>query len=997
MSTVIRTRASRRAEPEYPAGELVLDAPPVLPASPARSWPLLLTVVPLLVGAGSMALLFAGQPIGPLVYLTGGLFLLSVVGVLAVMFGRGTGPGRRERLLARQAYLRHLGQRRRQARRSAQMQRATLLYRHPDPDALWSIPPSRRLWERRPGDTDFAVVRVALGPQALATPIVAPPARPLDDPDPMSALALRRFMASYAAVDNLPVAIPLGDHARLHVQGSPEQARALARAIVAQAAAFHSPDDLIVAVCAGPGAAAQWEWAKWLPHAQHPKLRDALGPARLVAPSVVALETLLDPITGNRPRFEPGFVAPHVLLVLDGGDELQSAHLLRPGGVAGVTVLDLSPRPSPLDGAATVSIDGYGTLLRATAEGWTPAGRADALSLAEAEALALQLAPLRPDSPDASETTGDLALLGLDAVDDFDPAARWSAAGEGLRVRLGWSPDGAPVELDLDRDGPHGLVIAADDAGRAELLRAIVAGLAVAYGPERINFLLVDAHGAGTFAGLDALPHTGALIAGLATQPPLVDRLAQTIEGELRRRRSARPDASLVIVGDGLGDVPGLAAALEEAGRARGPLGVHLLLASRRLDEGRSRALDAHLTYRIGLGPAPAGDPDVPGRGHLSVGSEPPRPFRPASVSGLYGRSAPAAPVIHDYVAAYVPSATPADAPPVASAGAAALDVLVARMRGQGVPAHPLWLPPLAESPTLGALLPAPVADPQRGLTVPAPELQGGLYAAIGVVDRPLEQRRDPLWWELAGPAGHAIVVGGPASGKSTVLRTLILGLALSHTPAEATFHCLDFGGGGLQALRDLPHVAGVLALHDQDAVRRTVAGLQSLRAARQRRFAASSVDSMATYRRLRRAGQHADDPFGDVFLVIDGWSALRDFPDLAEALDDLTSRGLTYGVHVVATATRWPDVPAPVRERFGSRVELRLTEPTDSQIDRRAAANVPDRAPGRGLIPGGLQFLGALPRLDGRPTTEDLAEGVASLVTQIREATPKRDAQQPA
>ncbi|GAA4255279.1 type VII secretion protein EccC [Dactylosporangium darangshiense] len=985
----------RRAEPEYPAGELVLDPPPELPASAGRGGAVLVAVVPLVLGAGSMALLFAGQPVGPLVYLTAGLFALAAVGLLVALFGRGTGPGRRERLLARRAYLRHLAQLRRRARRSVEMQRATLLYRHPDPDSLWSIPPSSRLWERRPGDPDFGSVRVALGPQPLATPIVPPPARPLDNLDPMCAVEVRRFMTTYAAVEDLPVALRLADLARLHVQGAPEATRALARAIVAQAAAFHSPRDLLVAVCAGPGAAPLWEWAKWLPHAQHPQLRDALGPVRLVVPAMAALETLLDPILGNRPRFEPGAGEPHLLLVLDGGDELRS-ELLRDGGVAGVTVLDLSAAPSGHGpSSAVVSVDGYGMLLRAAAEGWTPAGRADALSLAEAEALAMQLAALRPE---ASETTDDLALLGLSAVDDFDPAERWAAAGAALRVPIGWSPDGAPVELDLDGDGPHGLVIATGDAGRAELLRAVVAGLAVAHGPDRINFLLVDAHGGGTFAGLEALPHTGALIAGVADQPALVDRLAAAIEGELRRRQELqRPFPSLLIVGDGFSELlaarPALIDTLAGVGRIGHGLGVHLLLASRRLDEGRPRALDAHLSYRIGLGPAPDGDPDAPGQGHLSVASLPPRPFRAASVSGLYGRAAaPAAPVIHDYVSAYVAPATTGENPgaPLVAPGAGALDALVARMQGKGQPAHPLWLPPLAEPPTLGALLPAPVADPQRGLTVPVPELQGGLYAVIGVVDRPLEQRRDPVWWELSGPAGHAIVVGGPGSGKSTVLRTLMLSLALSHTPREAAFHCLDFGGGTLTALRYLPHVATVVTRQDPDAVRRTVAALQTLRAERQRRFAAASVDSMATYRRARRAGQHADDPFGDVFLVVDGWPTIRaDFPDLEEAIDDLTSRGLTYGVHVVATATRWLDVPAPVRDRFGSRLELRLSEPADSQIDRRAAANVPDRAPGRGVIPGGLQFVAALPRVDGRPSVEDLPEGIARLVTDIREATP--------
>ena len=53
-------------------------------------------------------------------------------------------------------------------------------------------------------------------------------------------------------------------------------------------------------------------------------------------------------------------------------------------------------------------------------------------------------------------------------------------------------------------------------------------------------------------------------------------------------------------------------------------------------------------------------------------------------------------------------------------------------------------------------------------------------------------------------------VVGGTLSGKSTALRTLVCGLALTHTPAEVQVYCLDFGGGSLGSIRDLPHVGGV-------------------------------------------------------------------------------------------------------------------------------------------------------------------------------------------
>jgi hypothetical protein len=79
---------------------------------------------------------------------------------------------------------------------------------------------------------------------------------------------------------------------------------------------------------------------------------------------------------------------------------------------------------------------------------------------------------------------------------------------------------------------------------------------------------------------------------------------------------------------------------------------------------------------------------------------------------------------------------------------------------------------------------------------------------------------------DLAGGTGHLAVVGGPRSGKSGALRTALLALALTHTPAELGVHVLDFGGGGLTVLADLPHVGTVAGRQQPDVVRRTVAEL---------------------------------------------------------------------------------------------------------------------------------------------------------------------------
>ncbi|MGB0190734.1 MAG: type VII secretion protein EccCb, partial [Nocardioides sp.] len=148
--------------------------------------------------------------------------------------------------------------------------------------------------------------------------------------------------------------------------------------------------------------------------------------------------------------------------------------------------------------------------------------------------------------------------------------------------------------------------------------------------------------------------------------------------------------------------------------------------------------------------------------------------------------------------------------------------------------------------------------------------------------------------------------------------------------------------------------------------------------------FSDQGIDSIETYRRRRAAGR-ADDGWGDVYLVVDGWSTLRaDFDDLEMEIQQLAGRGLTFGLHVVAGAARWSDFRAAMRDVFGTRLELRLGDHIDSEIDRRLAALVPTGRPGRGLVQSKLHFLGALPRIDAAPTGHDLGDGVEDLVHRV-------------
>jgi S-DNA-T family DNA segregation ATPase FtsK/SpoIIIE len=1021
----------------------------------------MLIVLPMVAMMGAMLLMFSGSIAGGLRVAIYALFGVAIVGMIVATMLARSGAGKAEMGHARRSYLRELAQQRTRLTRSVGKQRSALQYLHPEPESLWTLAASHRLWERRRDDEDFGITRLGVGPQRPAVNVVPPDTQPLERLEPLSALALRRFVSTYATVPDLPLAIAVTGFSRIHITGDPDRAAALVRAMLAQLVTLHAPDNVRIAVIADEGQQDQWDWVKWLPHAQHPDRTDALGPVRLIAPAVSAVEAMLDDLLTGRPRFDPetgdSFAGPQVVVVLAGGDSRGSDHLLVDRGLEGVTVLDLaSVPPRALDASAIVlDVAADGALTSETIEGEAWLGQADEISLVAAEGLARQLAPLRltagahGDQP-LSADLGLEDLLELGDPYDFDPAVTWvqRPSRDRLRVRFGLRADGLPIELDLKESaqegmGPHGLLIGATGSGKSELLRTLVLALAITHPPRSLNFALIDYKGGATFATLDKLPHTSAVITNLADELHLVDRMTDAINGELIRRqellRAAGNFASLRdyekarLAGAPLPEVPTLLVVCDEfsellsdrpdfidmfvqIGRVGRSLGVHLLLASQRLDEGRLRGLEAHLSFRIGLRTFSDMDsravlgvndafmlPRAPGHGFLRVGTEQMDRFRSAYVSGVHRRQTgvpfPASDtslVLYEFASGYVapPAETEEDDNPRSddpfdeSVGETLLDVLVERMTGRGEPAHQIWLPPLDESPTLDEVLGQPLIEPGRGLVAGEPHLAGSLIACAGVVDRPLEQRRDPLQLDLSGGGGHVAVVGGPHSGKSTTLASIILSLALTHTPEEVQFYCCDFGGGVLTGLRGLPHVGGVAGRQETNAVRRTIAEVMNIIAQREREFARLGLDGMAAYRERRRAGTVPPSPYGDVFLVIDGWLTIRnDFEDLEPVLGDIATRGLAYGVHLIGSAARWFDLRTSIRDLCGTKLELKIGDPIDSFLDRRTAVLVPENSPGRGIISSRHQFLAAAPQLRDDASYERIAAGTTQLVERIAAA----------
>lgn len=1048
----------RVAVPQVPVDERNIAAPPEVPhVVPGNILLKMLPAVMVVAMVGMIALMFVTGGRGAF---TNPLFLMFPLMMLMSMFGMFAGNRSGAKPAAelnedRKDYFRYLGQLRDEVRETSDAQRAALRWCHPDPAALIDAVGTRRMWEREIDDDDFAHVRVGIGAQRLATRLNPPETGPPEDLEPVSMVALRRFVRTHSVVDRLPTAISLRGFATIGIAGERNTVRALVRSMVAELAVFHSPEVLRIAVVTRDPLAPEWDWMKWLPHVGHPDRTDALGPVRMMWDSLAYAEQELAEELMSRGRFSrsaPTPALPHLVVIIDDGMVSGTERLVSDAGTDGVTVIDLADPdvgPAARRGLQLVLADNR--IAARSAVGLEEFADVDRLSIANAEAIARSIGRFRPQARrprldlDAEPAPMDPDLLDLLSIDDaeaFSPRANWPgrSAKDRLRVPIGQTPAGTVIELDIKESaeggmGPHGLCIGATGSGKSEFLRTLVVAMLATHSPAELNFILVDFKGGATFLGLDRAPHVAAVITNLEQELEMVDRMRDALAGEMNRRQEVlraagnfanvgeyeraraagaalAPLPALFIVVDEFSELlsqkPDFAELFVAIGRLGRSLHIHLLLASQRLEEGKLRGLDSHLSYRIGLKTFSAhesrsvlGAPDAyhlpsePGSAYLKCDSSELQRFKACYVSGPYRPARRTGELsgfstddlqrvaVVDFTALPVELPEPAaiETDPVVSHDVEAdrgsmLDVLVSAMVGSGPPAHQVWLPPLDVAPTLS----------QLGVDVDA-NLDGGLSVVVGVVDRPYDQRRDPLVVELSSAAGNVAMVGGPQSGKSMAVRTMIVSAAATHSPEQIQFYCLDFGGGTLSTVAGLPHVGMVALRSDADAVRRTIAELTGLMREREILFAANGIESMRDFRarRLRGAPEVEDDRFGDVFLVLDGIAVLRnEWESIDDAVAALATEGLSYGIHVVVTASRWAEVRPAIKDMIGTRIELKLGDAMDSEVGRAAAQLVPSGRPGRGITANELHMLIALPRFGDDTSVGNIGDGVADAVAAI-------------
>ncbi len=225
----------------------------------------------------------------------------------------------------------------------------------------------------------------------------------------------------------------------------------------------------------------------------------------------------------------------------------------------------------------------------------------------------------------------------------------------------------------------------------------------------------------------------------------------------------------------------------------------------------------------------------------------------------------------------------------------------------------------------------------------PANWLGKPLVVDIGVVDNPYNSEQRLLTVDLK--RGPLVLFGAPGWGKTIFLRTLMLALAAKHSPDELTIYALDFGKGGLNALKALPHLGGSIDSTEEQRVERLLRMLGAMLESRRSRV--TQYGSLAAYN-----AENPDDVLPAVLIVVDNIGELKEnYENQIPTLISLVRDGRAFGIYFAVAASQTSDMPSKLYNLFTERMSLKLPDPTEyTAIVGRGAPNFND-VPGRGVV----------------------------------------------
>jgi S-DNA-T family DNA segregation ATPase FtsK/SpoIIIE len=847
------------------------------------------------------------------------------------------------------------------------------------------------LWARRPEHAAYLQIRLGLG-RILSRHELEIPAQRKGPAELWR--KIEDLNAKIMFVEPAPVVENLANSGSIGIAGPLDDARSVARGIVAQIVGLHSPAEVVVVGIASSLSAKSWAWLKWLPHvgsAFSPLIANPLATGGPAATALISeLEELVTLRADSKKNSKSESQLPTIILIVEDDAPVERARLVglaESGPDAGVHLIWLAGALARIPAACRTFVE-LNTATGASIAGYVHTGfgvqpvncelleEADALSFARIMSPVLDSGARIEDSSDLPRSVSLLQLVGTDLGSEAEAViGRWQEtnsilSGPRISTAIGKSRPNLravfgqaatePFALDLRTDGPHALVGGTTGSGKSEFLQAWVLGLASAHSPQRVSFLFVDYKGGAAFADCLDLPHTVGLVTDLS--PHLVRRALTSLRAELRFRehlfnkkkvkdiveleRTGDPDVppSLVIVVDEFAalatEVPEFVDGVVDVAQRGRSLGLHLILATQRPAGVIRDNLRANTNLRVALRMADESDSDDVLGTPMAASFDPTLPGRAAAKTGP-GRIR----VFQSGYAGGWTTDTPEPSRVLIEELVFGLPIIwepladpaadERQLRANDGPTDIKRMVSTIRSAAKVAVLPEPRKPwlPELAQVYDfskLPNKRTDSELVLGVVDDAASQAQPTVSY-FPDRDGNMAVIGTGGSGKSTALRTIAVSSAITMRGGPVQVYGLDFGAGGLQMLDSLPHVGAIVSGDDEERVARLLRWLRDLVDDRAVRFAEARAGNIVEYRKIAKRPDEAR-----VILLLDGMGAFREAYESNitapwfSVFSQIAIDGRQVGVHVIVSGDRPGSIPTSLSSSIQRRLVLRLANLDD-------------------------------------------------------------------
>ena len=842
------------------------------------------------------------------------------------------------------------------------------------------------LFNRRPEDEDYLCVRLGTGTIEAIRKIGWKKQEAFASDDEL-VLMPEQIADAYKDLPQAPITTNLKEANAIGVVGTADACYGVLKNMVIDLVIRHYYKDVKLFFLISPEEAQQFRWVRQLPHV----VNDEIG-IRNIAFDTDSRTTLFEYLyrvlsarAGQKGPFQE-----LVIFAFDakGIKSHPLSQFMEHASELGVTFVffdrDKALLPQFCKDIITLDSAESGVLLKTEDENSGIPFSYHVVPDTVAERVASKLAPIYCEEVSLESTLTKsitlFELLQIYSPDDLNLDQRWasSAVDKSMAAPLGVKSKNEIVYLDLHEKyhGPHGLVAGTTGSGKSEILQSYILSMTTLFHPYEVSFLIIDFKGGGMVNQFRDLPHLVGAITNIDGKE--IERSLRSIKAELLKRQEyfaeadvnhidkyirkykcgevTKPLPHLIIIVDEFAELkaeqPEFMKELISTARIGRSLGVHLILATQKPAGQVNEQIWSNSKFKLCLKVQTKEDSNEvlksplaaeikePGRAYLQVGNNEIFELFQSGYSGAPEKGAEDS-RMKEYQLNTVDlsgrrkQVFSQKKTRLGEDSRTQLEALVNYVNRYCERKNIAHLPPIC-LPSLPELLPFPKPQPAQ--------FADGVFVDVGMFDDPDSQYQGVIHLSITGQ--NTIIIGSAQYGKTTMLQTIIRGLATNYSASEVNIYIIDFASMVLKNFETLPHVGGVVCSSDDEKLKNLFKLMIQEIEIRKQKLVSTGVSSFSAY---LEAG-YTDLP--QIILMVDNVTALREmYLQDNDVLLTICREGATVGLSVIMANAQTSGFGYRYLSNFSNRFALFCNDSTEYNSLFNVMRVAPSKRPGSVLI----------------------------------------------